>query len=78
MLNKPPTPSISVNDSIIRINLNLENHDTVKQILYKINDGEYLQVDKNSSISFNESINVSIKVVDLFDNESDELKIKLF
>lgn len=78
ILNKPTIPSISVNDSIIRITLNLENHDTAKQILYKINDEEYLEVTKNSSISFNESINLSIKVVDLFDNESDELKIRLF
>lgn len=78
MLNKPITPIISINDSIIRITLNLENHDTVKKVLYKINDDDYLEIKPNTIINFNDSADLKIKSIDLFDNESDEISIKLF
>lgn len=78
ILNKPKNPSISINDSIIRIYLDTTNHDTVKQVLYKIDDGEYLPVTKDLKITIQDSIDLSIKVQDLFQGESPELKIKLF
>lgn len=78
ILNKPLTPIISINDSIIRINLTLENHDTLKKVLYKIDDQEYSEIKPNTIISFNDSANFKIKSVDLFNNESKEVWIKLF
>lgn len=78
LLNKPSTPTISVNDSIIQVNLNLKNHDTIKNILYKIDNGEFANLNKNSIIEFKDSIDLTIKVQDLFGNESDEFSIKLF
>ena len=78
ILNKPKNPSISINDSIIRIYLNTENHDTVKQILYKIDNNDYLPITKDLKINIQNSIDLSIKVQDLFQGESSEIKIKLF
>lgn len=78
ILNKPITPIISINDSIIRITLNLENHDTIKKVLYKINDEEYLEIKPNTIINFDDSADLKIKSVDLFNNESNEVSIKLF
>ncbi len=78
ILNKPITPKLSINDSIIQVNLNLNNHDTIKNILYKINDEEYSQLTKNSIIEFKDSIDLKIKVQDLFGNESDDFSIKLY
>lgn len=78
ILNKPITPTLSINDSIIQININLNNHDTIKNILYKINNEEYLELTKNSIIKFKDSVDLKIKVQDLFGNESDEFSIKLF
>lgn len=78
LLNKPSTPTISVNDSIIRVNLNLENHNTIKNILYKIDNSEFENLHKDLIIEFKDSIDLTIKVQDLFGNESDEFSIKLF
>lgn len=78
ILNKPEMPSISINDSVIRITLNLKNHNSTSKILYKINDGTYNEIDKNLSISFDDSINLELKIIDLFGNESNTLKLTLF
>lgn len=78
ILNTPDKPTISVNDSILRINLNLKNHDTIKQILYKIDEDDYKELTKDTLINFNDSIDLKFKALDLFGNESEELKIKLF
>lgn len=78
ILNKPEIPSVSINDSIIRITLNLKNHNSTNKILYKINDGTYNEIDKNLYISFDDSINLELKIIDLFGNESNTLKLTLF
>lgn len=78
ILNKPKIPSISVYDPIIKITLDLENYDTVKHILYKANNSNFMEMTNDLSLNFNESINITFKVVDLFGNESEEIKTKFF
>ncbi len=78
ILNKPEAPSIAITDSIFRINLNVSNHDSNKKILCKINNGEYKEILNKSVIEFAPNSNVSIKVLDLFGNESDEITLKLY
>ena len=78
ILNKPKLPTISVYDPTIKLNLDLNNYDTVKHVLYKANNSEFKEITKDLSLNFKESINITFKVVDLFGNESEEIKTKFF
>ncbi len=78
IMNKPKNPSVSVSDSVIRIYLTTSNHDTVKHILYKINDEEYIPITNNLKITVQDYTELLIKVQDLFGGESSGLKIKLY
>lgn len=78
ILNKPNIPSISTNDLMFRVILDLYNHNSIKKILYKINNDEYSELTEQSILEVDDYINLKIKLVDLFDNQSDELSLKLF
>ncbi|AID44429.1 Hypothetical protein SFBmNL_00520 [Candidatus Arthromitus sp. SFB-mouse-NL] len=78
ILNKPTIPSVSTSDSIFRVTLDLSNHNSVKKILYKINDGEYSELTEESILEVDDYITIKIKFVDLFNNHGDELSLKLF
>lgn len=78
ILNKPLTPSVSINDTIFRVNLTLSNHDSVQKVLYKVDDGEYKELSNNSVLEFTPSSNLYIKTIDLFGNESNNISFKLF
>lgn len=78
ILNKPKIPAISVYDPVIKLTLDLENYDTVNQVLYKANNSDYMELTDNLILDFKDSINITIKVTDLFGNESEEIKTKFF
>lgn len=78
ILNKPLTPSVSINDFIFTISLTLSNHNSIQTVLYKVNDGEYREILDDSVLEFTPNSDLYIKTVDLFGNESDEISFKLF
>ena len=78
MLNKPATPSISITNSIIKLNFELVNNDTIKQILCRLNNEEFFELDNDTLLEIQVPANITIKSVDLFNNESENVSLKLF